>query len=46
MPEFDCPKPITVSLRAGGGTVDITAEERRTALVDVSPYDDSDAARD
>jgi hypothetical protein len=46
MPEFDCRKPITLSLRAGGGTVDITAEDRSTARVDVEPYDDSDAARD
>lgn len=46
MPEFECPKPITVSVRAGGGAVDITAEDRPTALVEVRPYDDSDAARD
>jgi hypothetical protein len=46
MPEFECRKPITLSLRAGGGTVDITAEDRSTALVDVGPYDDTDAARD
>jgi Putative adhesin len=46
MPEFECPKPITVSLRAGGGLVDITAEERPTAHVDVSPYDETDASRD
>ena len=46
MPEFECPTPITVSLRASGGLVDITAEERPTARVDVSPYDDTDASRD
>lgn len=45
MPEFECRKPITLSLRAGGGAVDITAEDRTTALVDVRPFDDNDAAR-
>jgi DUF4097 and DUF4098 domain-containing protein YvlB len=46
MREFECPKPITVSLRLGGGSVDITAEERSTAQVDITPWDDTDAARD
>jgi DUF4097 and DUF4098 domain-containing protein YvlB len=46
MREFECPKPITVSLRLGGGSVDITAEQRSTALVDITPWDETDAARD
>ena len=46
MREFECRKPITVSLRLGGGSVDIIAEERSTAEVDITPWDDSDAARD
>jgi hypothetical protein len=46
MSEFDCPNPITLALRAGAGVVDITAEERTTAVVDIRPYDDSDAAHE
>jgi Toastrack DUF4097 len=45
MPEFECRKPITLSVRAGGGAVEITAEDRTTAVVDVRPFDDNDAAR-
>jgi DUF4097 and DUF4098 domain-containing protein YvlB len=46
MPEFDCPTPIDVSVRVPGGTLDIVAEDRPTASVDVSPYDNSEASRD
>jgi hypothetical protein len=46
MREFDCPRPVTVSVRIGGGAVEIIAEERTTATVDVSPYDDSEGARE
>jgi Toastrack DUF4097 len=46
MYEFECPQPVTVSVRLGGGGLDILAEERQTATVDVSPYDDTGAARE
>jgi hypothetical protein len=45
MPEFPCPGPITVDLRLAGGTVDLHAEPRETAAVEVSPYDTSDASQ-
>lgn len=46
MSEFDSPDQITLSLRAGSGVVDITAEERTTATVDIRPIDESDAAHE
>lgn len=46
MPEFPCPKPIATVVRVGGGALDITAEERDTALVDVRPYDDRPASHE
>jgi DUF4097 and DUF4098 domain-containing protein YvlB len=48
MYEFPCLQPVTVSVRLGGGGVDVLAEERDTATVDVSPnpHDDSAAARE
>ncbi len=46
MPEFPCPEPVTLVTRIGGGAVDIVAEDRTTATVEVAPYDDSDAARE
>jgi Putative adhesin len=46
MAEFDCPNPITVSVRLAAGSVDVVAEERSTAVVDVEPYDGSDDSRD
>lgn len=46
MPEFTCPEPITVTARLGSGTIEITAEDRPTATVDVSPYDNSDSSRE
>jgi hypothetical protein len=45
MPEFDCPTPVTVSARLGGGVLDIVAEPRQTALVEVSPWDNSESSR-
>jgi DUF4097 and DUF4098 domain-containing protein YvlB len=45
MPEFSCPGPIIVDLRLGGGSCDIRAEARDTAVVEVEPYDSSDAAQ-
>jgi hypothetical protein len=44
MPEFPCPKPITVKIKLPGGTADLYAEERDTAAVEVEPYDRSGAA--
>jgi hypothetical protein len=46
MPEFDCPNPVNLSVRVGGGTVEIVAEERSTASVEVSPFNDSDESRE
>ena len=44
MPEFDRSTPVTVALKAQRGKVDITAEERGTALVEIVPLDGSDAS--
>jgi hypothetical protein len=46
MSEFSCPGPVTVDLRLGGGSCEIHAEQRDTALIEVEPYDNSDAARE
>lgn len=46
MPEFPCPGPITAAVRVAAGAVDITAEERDTAAVDVQPYDDRPGSRE
>jgi hypothetical protein len=46
MYEFNCPEPVTLSLRVAGGTAEIFAEDRRDATVEVVPFDGSDAARD
>jgi Putative adhesin len=46
MPQFDTPRPITVAIRLGGGSVDLLAEDRTTTTVDVEPYDQTDAARE
>jgi hypothetical protein len=45
MPEFPCPGPITVDLRLAGGTVELHAEPRDTAVVEIAPYDASDASQ-
>jgi DUF4097 and DUF4098 domain-containing protein YvlB len=44
MPEFDTPEPVNVSIRLGGGSVDIVAEDRITTVVEVEPFDHSDTA--
>jgi DUF4097 and DUF4098 domain-containing protein YvlB len=44
MPEFPCPRPITVKIKLPGGSADVYAEERDTAVVEVAPYDPSGAA--
>jgi DUF4097 and DUF4098 domain-containing protein YvlB len=41
MYEFDRATPVTVALRAHGGHVEITAEERSTIEVDVTPMNDN-----
>jgi hypothetical protein len=45
MPEFDCTAALTVVTRLGGGSVDLIAEERTTAVVEVTPFDDTEASR-
>ncbi|NJC68264.1 DUF4097 domain-containing protein [Planosporangium thailandense] len=46
MYEFDCPAPVTLSLRMAAGNAEISASDRRTATVEVSPADSSEASRD
>lgn len=40
MHEFPTPRPITAVVRLHAGALEITAEERDTAVVEVQPYDD------
>lgn len=44
--DFDCPTAVHVLTRLGGGSVEIVAEQRNTATVQVAPYDDSESARE
>jgi DUF4097 and DUF4098 domain-containing protein YvlB len=46
MPEFACSGPITIDLRIPAGSVELHAEPRDTAVVEVAPYDSSDASRE
>jgi hypothetical protein len=46
MSEFACAGPVTVDLRLGGGSCEIRAEQRDSALVEVEPYDSTDAAKE
>jgi DUF4097 and DUF4098 domain-containing protein YvlB len=46
MYEFDRSTPVTVALRAQGGRVEVTAEERATVEVQVTALDDNDNARE
>lgn len=46
MPEFPCPGPITLDVRIAAGSVDLYAEPRETAVVEVAPYDGSDNSRE
>ena len=46
MAEFACPRPVTVSVRLAGGSVELVAEDRDTAVVIVEPYEDTDANRE
>jgi hypothetical protein len=43
--EFPCPQPVATSIRVGGGSIAVTAEDRPFAVVTVDPYDTSDASR-
>ena len=43
--EFPCPQPVATSIRVGGGSIAVTAEDRPFAVVTVDPYDASDASR-
>jgi DUF4097 and DUF4098 domain-containing protein YvlB len=46
MYEFDRATPVTVALRAHGGRIEITAEERSTIEVDVTPMNGNDNSRE
>jgi DUF4097 and DUF4098 domain-containing protein YvlB len=46
MPEFETPKPITLSAHLGGGAIDVYAEERITSIVEVTPFDASSSSRE
>jgi hypothetical protein len=46
MYEFDRATPVTVTLRAQSGAVEIVAEERLTVEVQVTPFDDTPGARE
>jgi hypothetical protein len=46
MYEFDRATPVTVALRAQGGHVEVTAEERSTIEVEVTPLNSSENTRE
>jgi hypothetical protein len=46
MREFDCPQPILLNAKLAGGALNVTAEPRQTATVEVRPADDTEASRD
>ena len=41
MREFECPQPITLAVSLPAGSLEVVAEARDTATVDVQPYDES-----
>jgi DUF4097 and DUF4098 domain-containing protein YvlB len=45
MYEFQTKGPVMVSVKIRGGVATVTAEERDSAVVEVEPYDGSDASR-
>ena len=45
MYEFQTSGPIMVSVKVGAGAATVTAEERAGAVVEVVPFDGSDASR-
>jgi len=46
MHEFPSPGPITVSARVAAGSIEVIAEDRDTATVEVAPYSDNAACRE
>lgn len=42
MPDFPCATPVNADLGIGSGSLDITAEERESASVDVVPHNPND----
>lgn len=46
MPEFPTHRPITAAVKLPAGALEVTAEERDTAVVDVQPYDDRPGSRE
>jgi len=46
MYEFACTEPITVAGRLAAGAMEVVAENRDTATVEVVPFDGSDTSRD
>jgi hypothetical protein len=44
MTEYPCPGPVTVDARLGAGSLELYAEPRDTALVEVTPFDGSQAS--
>jgi len=43
--EFPCAGPVNATVRVGSGVLNVTAEDSNVAVVEVSPYDDSEASR-
>jgi DUF4097 and DUF4098 domain-containing protein YvlB len=46
MREFPAPKPLQLHLRLASGAIEVVAEERDTATIDIQPYDDRDASHE
>lgn len=46
MPEFPTSGPLTIDVRLAGGSVDLSAEPRDSAQIEVAPDDDSEVARE
>lgn len=46
MPEYPVDQPLTVIASVNAGSLELAAEERTTATVDVQPYDESAASRE
>jgi DUF4097 and DUF4098 domain-containing protein YvlB len=44
MHEYPCPEPVTVDISQGAGTLQVIAEERDTATVEVTPWDHSESS--
>jgi hypothetical protein len=44
--EYPCPGPITIDVRNAAGVVEVRAEPRETATVEVEPFDDRDESQE